>query len=210
MTLVCAAAGPVAEDAQPGVLSQIRDPAVTLAIWHRRSPAGLARWLDGLPAERLPEGRFTGPARDVAGRLSTLCDLAGLGDDAGRRALIDDITRLARLFASLTRRDDIDLRLEALDHDSCWRFHRDHVGYRINATYRGPGTQWLPPSLAGRGLHAQRRYRGALNDLPRFAVGVFKGVMLAGDHAIVHRSPPVEGSGVTRLFLCLNEASDEC
>ena len=203
------ASAPVAEGRHPAVLSRIRDPGVALAIWHRRAPSGLARWLDSLPAERLPEGRFAGPVKDVPDRLSMLCDLVGLGDDLRRCALIDDIARLARLFAALTGNDDLDLRLEALDHDSCWRFHRDHVGYRINATYRGPGTQWLPARLAGRAVRAQRRYRGDLNELPRFAVGLFKGAARVGDQAVVHRSPPVEGSGVTRLFLCLNEVSDE-
>ena len=56
---------------------------------------------------------------------------------------------------------------------------------------------------------AQRRYRGPLNELPRFAAGLFKGVVRAGTEAIVHRSPPVAGSGQTRLFLCLNEVHDD-
>jgi len=80
---------------------------------------------------------------------------------------------------------------------------------RLNATYRGPGTQWPPLELAARALRAQRRYRGALNELPRFAVGLFKGEGRAGSAAILHRSPPIAGSGITRLFLCLNEDMNE-
>jgi Protein of unknown function (DUF1826) len=37
------------------------------------------------------------------------------------------------------------------------------------------------------------------------SAALFKGVVLAGDHALSHRSPPIAGSGVSRLFLCLNE-----
>lgn len=96
-----------------------------------------------------------------------------------------------------------------IDHDACWRFHRDHVGLRLNTTYRGPGTQWPPLEHAPRALKAQRRYRGPLNELPAFSVGVFKGVPRAGNGAVVHRSPPVEGTGQTRLFLCLNEVRDD-
>ena len=75
-------------------------------------------------------------------------------------------------------------------------------GLRLNATYRGPGTQWLPPERAEAALRSQRRYRGPLNELPRFSVGLFKGVVQAGNGAIVHRSPPVARHGLTRLFLC--------
>lgn len=191
------------------VLDRIREAAVALAIWRRQPPAGLAEWLDDLPAERLPEGRFIGPAACVPARLAALCDLVGLDDSPQRQTLIGDISRLARAFATLIGSRDVDLRLEAIDHDSCWRFHRDHVGYRLNATYRGPGTQWPPLADAARSSRAQRRYRGPLNEMPRFAVGVFKGARLAGEAAVLHRSPPVAGSDQTRLFLCLNEVDDD-
>jgi uncharacterized protein DUF1826 len=165
--------------------------------------------LDALPAEHLPEGRFVGPAACVPARLAALCDLIGLDDSRQRQSLIGDISRLARAFSTLIGSRDMDLRLEAIDHDSCWRFHRDHVGYRLNATYRGPGTQWPPLTNATRASRSQRRYRGPLNEMPRFAVGVFKGARLAGEAAVLHRSPPVAGSGQTRLFLCLNEVDDD-
>jgi hypothetical protein len=199
----------VVESPHRAVLDRIAEQGVALAIWTRQAPPGLAQWLDGLAAERLPEGQFVGPAACVPARLATLCNLVGIEDGAERRTLIDDVSRLARLFAARVGSRDVDLRLEAVDHDSCWRFHRDHVGYRLNATYRGPGTQWPPPGEAARALRAQRRYRGPLNDMPRFAVGLFKGVPLAGKAAVLHRSPAVAGSGQTRLFLCLNEVGDD-
>ncbi len=141
--------------------------------------------------------------------MAALCDLVGLANDPQRRTLIGDTSRLARAFATLIGSRDVDLRIEPIDHDSCWRFHRDNVGFRLNATYRGPGTQWLAEADTGRALRAQRRYRGPVQELPRFAAGVFKGVRRAGAGAIVHRSPPVAGSGRTRLFLCLNEVDDD-
>lgn len=200
---------PVVEgDGQP-VLATLEEPAVTLAVWRRSLPVPLADWLDSLPPEQLPEAQFAGPAACVARRATAVCDLVGLPDSAERRALVGDIAALAQAFAALVRSPDIDLRLEAVDHDSCWRFHRDHVGLRLNTTYRGPGTQWLPPEHAPRALKAQRRYRGPLNEMPRFAVGLFKGVERAGADAVVHRSPPVVGTGQTRLFLCLNEVRDD-
>ena len=199
----------VVESPDDAVLLRIADDDVALAIWHRPHAEELAAWLDSLPAERLPEGHFVGPVACVPARLASLCDLVGLGDGSERRALIDDMAGLARCFATRTGSRDVDLRLEAIAHDACWRFHRDHVGYRLNATYRGPGTQWPPLDHAARALKAQRRYRGPLNEFPRFAAGLFKGVVRAGTEAIVHRSPPVAGSGQTRLFLCLNEVPDD-
>ncbi len=203
------ASSPIVEGPDEAVLHRVCDEGVTLAIWHRPPPTGLARWLDALPADHLPEGHFIGPAACVPARLSALCDLVEIDEGPERRALIDDIVRLARAFAALAGSPDVDLRLEAVDHDSCWRFHRDHVGYRLNATYRGPGTQWLLPEHAGRALRSQRRYRGPINELPRFAAGLFRGVRRAGNEAIVHRSPPVADVGQTRLFLCLNEVHDD-
>ena len=199
----------VVERPDDAVLARVDENDVALAIWHRPQAAGLAAWLDSLPAERLPEGHFIGPVACVPARLAALCDLVELADSPERRALIDDIAGLARSFSRRTGSPDVDLRLESIAHDACWRFHRDHVGYRLNATYRGPGTQWPPLEHAARALKAQRRYRGPLNEFPRFAAGLFKGVVRAGTEAIVHRSPPVAGSGQTRLFLCLNEVPDD-
>jgi hypothetical protein len=50
----------------------------------------------------------------------------------------------------------------------------------------------------------------ALKHLERFEVGIFKG-RHAGNacvHPPVHRSPPIAGTGTTRLLLCINEPRD--
>jgi hypothetical protein len=206
---IASSASPIVVGTARATLDGILDAGVTLAVWTRRAPPGLAAWLDGLPPERLPDGRFVCEPEKVPARLAVLCDKAGLGDGRARALLIDDIASLAATFGRIASARRVDLRLEAVDHDSCWRFHRDRVGLRLNATYRGPGTQWPPLELAARASRAQRRYRGALNELPRFAVGLFKGERRAGAAAILHRSPPITGSGITRLFLCLNEDKNE-
>ena len=159
--------------------------------------------------DRLPDGRFVAEPGEIPERLAILCDLVGLDDSSLRKRLIDDIAGLANVFARLSGTARVDLRLEAIDHDGCWRFHRDYVGLRLNATYRGPATQWPPLDQTARALRAQRRYRGPLNELPRFAAALFKGVKRAGPSAVVHRSPPVASGGKTRLFLCLNEEAND-
>jgi hypothetical protein len=198
-------AAPIVEGRRAAVLDRIWGEDVALAVWTRRMPDELAAWLDALPAGRLPDGRFVAAPVQVPAHLAALCDLVGLADSRERALLIGDIAGLAARFSRLSGSLRVDVRLEAVDHDACWRFHRDHVGLRLNATYRGPGTQWPPLDRAAAALRAQRRYRGPLNELPRFAVGLFKGVRQAGEGAVLHRSPPVAGSGLTRLFLCINE-----
>jgi hypothetical protein len=195
---------PVIWGSNAEILNDIRRPGVSLAIWRRPRPPQLADWLERLPPECLPEGRFVAAVQDARSSLSSLCDVVGLNEPI-RDLLVDDVMILVRRFAEVTRQDRVDIRLEAVDHDSCWRFHRDHVGFRLNATYRGPGTQWPPLEHAQHAAKAQRRYRGPLNEVAPFSAALIKGVVLAGDHALLHRSPPIAGSGVSRLFLCLNE-----
>lgn len=196
--------GSVIEAPSAGCLAKIATGTTALAIWRRSVPRGLPEWLDGLSAHRLPEGQFVATPGHAAGPLQRLADEVSLPRSNERTWLIEDIAMLIDCFAQVARCEAVNVRLEAVDHDACWRFHRDYVGLRLNATYRGPGTQWLPPERAEAALRSQRRYRGPLNELPRFSVGLFKGVVQAGNNAIVHRSPPVARHGLTRLFLCLD------
>jgi hypothetical protein len=206
---IASSASPIIEGDDPSILELIAETGVAMAIWTRPAPPGLAAWLDRLPPEHLPDGRFVAEPGEIPERLAVLCGLVGLDDSSPRKRLIDDISGLADAFARISGAARVDLRLEAIDHDGCWRFHRDHVGLRLNATYRGPATQWPPLDHARRALRAQRRYRGPLNELPRFAAALFKGVKRAGASAVVHRSPPVAACGKTRLFLCLNEKAND-
>ena len=196
--------GPVIVASSAGCLAQIATGTQTLAIWRRSAPEGQSEWLDGLPASQLPEGQFVTAPGSATAPLQRLADGVALPPSPQRDWLIGDIAMLVDCFAQIARCEAVNVRLEAIDHDACWRFHRDYVGLRLNATYRGPGTQWLPPERADAALRGQRRYRGPLNELPRFSVGLFKGVVQAGNDAIVHRSPPVARHGLTRLFLCLD------
>jgi hypothetical protein len=147
---------PIVQGAARAILDGILETGVALAVWTRRAPPGLAAWLDALPSEHLPDGRFVCEPAEVPARLAVLCDQVGLADGPPRALLIDDIAGLAARFARIAAARRVDLRLEALDHDSCWRFHRDRVGLRLNATYRGPGTQWPPLELAARALNGAK------------------------------------------------------
>jgi hypothetical protein len=84
------------------------------------------------------------------------------------------------------------LRLERVTGDACKRWHADYVSVRLICTYRGAATRWIEqPGDRQRALATG-------------TVGLFKGRVLAGDDAIVHRSPPILGTGEDRLLLVLD------
>ncbi len=189
-------------DALPDILA-LRQPSVEMALWPREIPPEMAAALDDLPAASLPDGRVLVRLDDLEAALDTLF-LDRAATAALRPWLIADIAMLAACFADLTGSIEIDVRLERITGDACWKFHRDCVEARLLTTYRGPGTEWVSPTDAAAALRDQRAYRGPLHRFPPQAVGVFKGSCAGPGSGIVHRSPPIAGHGETRLLLCLN------
>ncbi|MBA4208683.1 MAG: DUF1826 domain-containing protein [Parvibaculum sp.] len=168
-------------------------------IQTRQVPESVPQWLDALAPDDLPSARFVARAEDVAGLLPGEC----------ASWLRMDIANLARSFAARAACRDLEVRLDRIDDDACSRFHRDHVSLRLLCAYRGPGTQWVPGDEAEQALHEQQRFRGTVNELPRFAVGIFEGRNRASG-GVLHRSPPILGTNVTRLLLCLTPAGEIC
>lgn len=198
-------------------LWRIRDPDVALVLWQREPVPGLAAWLAALPARRLPDTRVLVTEATLSPALTQACDDADMPGGPFRRAFLADAMRLARLFLDVMDAATVDVRLNVIRHDACWRFHRDYVPARMLTTYRGAATQWVTPANAADALAAQRAYAGPIERFPDHAVGLFKGeraiASLTGDLAvagqgIVHRSPPIAGTGETRLLLCLNLPSE--
>ncbi|MEI9985701.1 MAG: DUF1826 domain-containing protein [Aliidongia sp.] len=109
---------------------------------------------------------------------------------------------LAARFALLAQSDLVDLRLEAMTHDGCWRFHKDRVRLRLLATYCGPATQIVAAEHAAQALRQQRAYDGPIEALSNGDVALFKGDHAEPGSGVVHRSPPVQGTGAARLLLC--------
>jgi hypothetical protein len=56
-------------------------------------------------------------------------------------------------------------------------------------------------------LQAQRAYLGPIVQLPAFAVALFKGDQVTEGSGVLHRSPPIAGTGMTRLVLCMDGPS---
>lgn len=178
-------------------LAAIREPDVTLALLERRPPFTIGR-LDGLDTLS-----FTASADAVGAPLRNR--LVMKAPCRWYDPLIADVAALARTYASLMRLDWVAVRLDRVTGDACWRFHADYVSVRLITTYQGQGTQWLDQAAARRLADG-----GAPtpHQLATGTVGLFKGRLLAPDTAIVHRSPPIAGTGEERLLLVIDPAGE--
>lgn len=182
-------------------LATIQQADIALSVWRRPLDAGLAAWLDGLPAEVLPDARFVAPRLGLSAELDAA--LASLPPAPERSALKADIIALADAFCESVVVSQLRIRLEAIEGDACRRFHKDSVAARLLCTYRGPATEWgyAPEGGAPATVHA----------LGRGEVSVWKGSKWPGaaPHDLVHRSPPIAGTGVARLLLVIDPSDPQ-
>ena len=153
--------------------------------------------------------QMTGKARsEQEAKLESLLDECGMPAGDVRELLITDIHDLVSHFADITRSEFVDVRLERISHDSCWKFHRDNVAARLLTTYRGPATEWIRAPYAEQALREPKEFNGPVETLHRNDVAIFKGSAAGSGNGIVHRSPPIVGTGRTRLLLCLNQRTE--
>ncbi len=186
-------------------LATIQRPETELAIWQRCLPDRLQQWLDDLAPAQLPNMRLRARPVEVRGAIPAYLDASDTPGGDSRDLLISDIDRLASRYASICGAELIDIRLEPVSNNACANFHRDCVEARLVTTYRGRGTEWVAPADADRALREQNTYQGPLQHIARGDVAMFKGSCAGQGTGIVHRSPPIAGTGETRLLLVLNK-----
>ena len=191
-------------DAADG-LAAINRPDMQLVIWRRALPLCLQSWLEHMDASCLPHLRVLVPPGDLRRALQPHLDDCGVPQGDMRDLLVRDVDDLVSVFSKVTRTDLVDVRLERISHDACWKFHRDCVEARLLTTYHGPATQWVHPRHAEWALCEQKRFKGPVEHLRNNDVAIFKGSCAGPGSGIVHRSPPIAGTGRTRLLLCLNK-----
>jgi hypothetical protein len=192
--------------AYPAILFEVHRREVNLAVWHRELPPALS----GKSLRRLMrEAPFTavaeGPPDEVADLLSQRLPAPAPAD------LLLDLTDLAHAFAMVDRGGTtVRLRLEALTHDGCSRWHADAIGLRLLCTYRGPGTEWLP--LDGGAETARAIPRDAPPPCTQARLGtgsvaILKGEAYPGNESggCIHRSPPAGPGPRGRLLLCIDQ-----
>ena len=183
---------------RPEALDVFFAPGVAAAIWQRRLENGFHKWIDGLPPEQLPSCRLILQPERALNVVTQICDIAGLPDDPWRDCLVSDIAVLAEIFADMMQADYLRLRLDVVNTDACRKFHIDAVTARLICTYRGTGTQY--------GISTDGN-----EPCPIYTVDTGCPILLRGSlwpepphSGLLHRSPPIAGSGETRLVLVLD------
>ncbi|MEC7649050.1 MAG: DUF1826 domain-containing protein, partial [Pseudomonadota bacterium] len=156
-------------------LAGIVEPDVALVIWERSLPLSLREWLEELASRQLPNLRVLIAPADIRRAIEPHMDACGMPSGEMRDLLIRDIGELVSTFAEITASNLVDVRLERVVNDACWKFHRDSVETRLLPTYCGPATEWVQPRDAAQAMREQRNYDGQLERLQEYGVAIFKG-----------------------------------
>lgn len=186
----------VVTTASPEGLAAIAAPkGVSAAIWDRTPPPGFQSWIDGLAPSVLPSARLVLHADTVARILPSVFASCGTPASPHRDHLQDDISTLAQMFSKLTGAPYLRMRLEVVDTNACRKFHLDAVTVRLVCTYRGQGTQY--------GASVDNADPAQIHEVGPSAPILLRGSLWPGAARIAlrHRSPPIEGTGETRLVL---------
>ncbi len=200
----------VLEDAVRGVrvahdaagLTAIRDPDCAAVLWQRAAPQGVEAWLDGLPTEQLPTARLVLRTGDVRRTVDEVCNACGTPQCAERNALVDDVGALADAFGDLLGTQKIRVRLDVVTANMCPKFHIDAVPARLICTYRGTGTQY--------GLTRDGADPDPIATVPTGSAVVLRGTEWPNAPLpdLRHRSPPIAGTGETRLLLVIDPVAE--
>ena len=186
----------------PEGLSALHRPGCAAAIWRRQPLPGVQSWIDGLDPEVLPPARVILRPAAVRDAASEVCDASGTPVGPERDRLVDDIAALAYIFAGLMRARWLRLRLDVVTTNACRRFHIDAVTARLVCTYRGTGTQY--------GISTDAAQPPRIFTVPTGAPILLRGTLWPENprSGLLHRSPPIEGTGETRLVLVLDPVED--
>ena len=197
----------------PSVFATIYKPEINISIYQRNLSKRLIEEarevLEAKPS--LQESQVVTPENSG----SVVSDLFGSAVTA--QVLVQDMSRLVDMFCGLFGLKEARLKLSAIDHEMCPRFHVDWVPCRLLTTYDGGGTQWLPHDSVDR-----RKLGPGSGGLPDERSGLFRSVedirqlnpgdvaLLKGENwignegsGLVHRSPQLF-DGEKRLLFSLD------
>lgn len=176
-------------------------PGCAAAIWRRQPPQEVQSWLDQLPPESMPVFRVILRPSDVENELEA--QLNNLPDCRERDWLRADIVQLAETFAVLMSARYLRMRLSVVTSNACRKFHIDALTARLICTYRGTGTQY---GISTDGTEPKRVFT-----VQTGSPLLLRGTLWPAEQpksGLLHRSPPIEGTGEARLVLVLDPVDD--
>lgn len=181
------------------VLAAISQPGIAATLWQRRPTEGFSRWIEDLQPDCLPRLRTLVGVDALEGCIHAACDNAGTPSGPHRDMLAGDIAALGVLMGQIMETPMVHVRLDVVSNNACRRFHVNAVAARMLCTYRGAGTEIARPG----------------NEERPMSVATGSAVLLRGklwpgpeETRLLHRSPPIEGSGETRLLIVMDPALD--
>ncbi|MGR3712896.1 MAG: DUF1826 domain-containing protein [Shimia sp.] len=183
-------------------LEAIRDTGCAAVILARKPMLNVNSWLQSLEADSLPRARVVLRPDRVHEELHRIADVYGTPAGPERSTLVDDIAELSSNFAALMKVEFLRLRLDVVTTNACRKFHIDAVTARLICTYRGQTTQL--------GEAEQGQDPDACVSAPLGSPIILRGTNWPEEAPmrLRHRSPPIEGSGETRLLLVLDPIYD--
>ncbi|MEM8785539.1 MAG: DUF1826 domain-containing protein [Pseudomonadota bacterium] len=179
-------------------LRAIANEGCAAAVWERPPLPGMQAWIDRLDPDLLPEARIILRPDEVCEAVVAICDDCGTPAGPERALLADDTAALAELFARLMDTSYLRLRFDVVDTDACRRFHIDAVRARLICTYRGTGTHY--------GTTVDGEDPNPIFTAPTGSPLILRGTLWpeTPSAGLRHRSPPIQGTGETRLLLVLD------
>ena len=184
----------VAKD--PASLHVFSQPGCAALLWDREMPADIQAWLDQRDPDGLPNGRTVVATEAVADAVRQLLGTVPMSSE--RSWLEDDIIALAAAFEAILPAPYMRVRLDVVTGNACRKFHIDAIRARLICTYRGTGTQY--------GISTNGEEPENVFTVPTGAPFLLRGTLWpeSPPSGLLHRSPPIEGSGETRLVLVLD------
>lgn len=200
--------GDIANDPLVGIaetpegLSAINTANCAATVWNRTPVPEFQSWIDALDPEQLPSARVILRPEAVWDTTRHLLEAASTPIGPERDRFVDDIAALGFVFADLTGAKWLRMRLDIVTTNACRKFHIDAVTARLVCTYRGTGTQY---GISEDGSVPQR-----FETVPTGAPIVMRGTLWPQRSAakLLHRSPPIEGTGETRSVLVFDAVED--
>lgn len=187
-------------------MTAIHESGCVGVIWQRKPAVSFQNWIDRIPVKQLPRVRLTLRPNAVHQAVQHICDEAELPEGTERTQLTDDIVSLSAICADMMRAPFLKLRLDVVTTNACRKFHVDAVPARLVCTYRGTGTQYgfsidgaTPSRVDTVSTGSPILLRGTLSN--RSSVILQNG---APTPVLLHRSPPIEGTGEARLVLVVD------
>ena len=167
-----------------------------------RISSHILAWLASLDPACLPKARVILRPDRVHSALVQICGMSQMPVCAERDAFIAHAQQLSDAFMHIMKAPYLRLRFDVISHNACSRFHIDALTARLICTYRGTGTQY--------GLANAARDPETIHTVPTGAAIVLRGKRWPSKAKLdlVHRSPPIQGTGQTRLVLVLDSIAD--